>query len=73
MSLVPVLILFAMGTVLFGSLWTLDEIVWRRQESRREARMRAGEGNPSRPTRAATCMASNVVSGQVVSHESSCR
>ena len=49
MSLVPVLILFAMGTVLFGSLWTLDEIVWRRQESRREARMRAGEGNPSRP------------------------
>lgn len=39
MSLVPVLILFAMGTVLFGSLWTLDEIVWRRQESCREARM----------------------------------
>lgn len=49
MSLVPVLILFVMGTALFGSLWTLDEIVWRRQESRREARMRAGgEAHPVR-------------------------
>lgn len=52
MSLVPVLILFVMGTVLFGSLWTLDEIVWRRQESRREARMGLARGirhgHPSR-------------------------
>lgn len=46
MSLVPVLILLAGGAALFGSLWTLDEIVWRRQESRREARMRASGGFP---------------------------
>lgn len=48
MSLVPVLILFAAATAFFGSLWTLDEIVWRRKERGREARMRGAEGNPSR-------------------------
>ncbi len=50
MNLVPVMILFAAGAVFFGSLWTLDEIVWRRQESRRATRMRAGEDVSSRPS-----------------------
>lgn len=44
MSLVPVLVLFTVGAAFFASLWTLDEIVWRRKESGREARMRASGG-----------------------------
>lgn len=44
MSVIPVMILFAVGAMFFGVLWSLDEIVWRRQESRREARMRAASG-----------------------------
>lgn len=44
MSVIPVMILVAVGATFFGALWTLDEIVWRRQEGRREARMRASGG-----------------------------
>ncbi len=44
MSVIPVMVLFAVGATFLGALWGLDEIVWRRQESRREARMRAASG-----------------------------
>lgn len=44
MSVIPVMILCAVGATFLGALWSLDEIVWRRQESRREARMRAATG-----------------------------
>jgi hypothetical protein len=44
MSVIPVIILLAAGATFLGALWGLDEIVWRRQESRREARMRAASG-----------------------------